>query len=135
VSYREALDRSRAQFAWKCGRLDAAALIKPFPPSAMTLGGLVKHMAAVEERYTMEFLTGEIAGAPWSTADWHADPEWDWHSAAEDSPDELYRLWRDAVERSVAYVDDGRRGGSRSSRAQRTRNCEPCAYRGRLRRG
>jgi hypothetical protein len=34
-----ALDRSRAQFAWKCGGLDAAGLTKPHPPTAMTLGG------------------------------------------------------------------------------------------------
>jgi uncharacterized damage-inducible protein DinB len=101
-----ALDRSRAQFAWKCGGLDAAALNRPFAPSAMTLGSLVKHMAAVEERYTMDFLTGRTAPPPWSTADWEADPQWDWHSAAEDSPDELYRLWRDAVQRSRAGVAD-----------------------------
>ncbi len=33
-----ALDRSRATFAWKCGGLDAAALHRAHPPSAMTLG-------------------------------------------------------------------------------------------------
>jgi hypothetical protein len=33
-----ALDRSRAQFAWKCGGLDAAGLNRPCPPSTMTLG-------------------------------------------------------------------------------------------------
>lgn len=99
-----ALERSRAQFAWKVGGLDAAALTTPHPPSAMTLGSLVKHLAAVEERYTMEFLTGETPGPPWSTADWAADPQWDWHSAADDSAEELYRLWREAVERSRAAV-------------------------------
>jgi Protein of unknown function (DUF664) len=36
-----ALERSRAQFAWKCRGLDAAGLSKRYPPSAMTLGGLV----------------------------------------------------------------------------------------------
>jgi hypothetical protein len=40
-----ALERSRAQFAWKTGGLDAAALRKPHPPSGMTLGGLIKHLA------------------------------------------------------------------------------------------
>jgi Protein of unknown function (DUF664) len=47
-----ALDRSRAQFAWKCGGLDAAGLRKRYPPSAMTLGGLLKHLALVEDRRT-----------------------------------------------------------------------------------
>jgi hypothetical protein len=44
-----ALERSRAQFAWKCGGLDAAGLRKAHPPSAMTLGSLLKHLALVEE--------------------------------------------------------------------------------------
>ena len=99
-----ALERSRAQFAWKCGGLDAAGLRKPHPPSTMTLGGMLKHMALVEDRYTAEFLTaGPIAG-PWRREDFAADPDWDWHSAAGDSPEELYALWRDAVERTRAAV-------------------------------
>ncbi|MFD0591506.1 DUF664 domain-containing protein [Catellatospora coxensis] len=53
-----ALDRSRATFAWKCGGLDAAGLNRTQPPSTLTLAGLLKHMAAVEERYTIDF-TGE----------------------------------------------------------------------------
>ena len=44
-----ALERSRAQFAWKCGGLDAAGLNRPHPPSTMTLGGLLKHLALVED--------------------------------------------------------------------------------------
>jgi Protein of unknown function (DUF664) len=99
-----ALERSRAQFAWKCGGLDAAGLSKPHPPSAMTLGGLVKHLALVEDRYTAEFVLGDWIGTPWRRADFAADPDWDWHSAADDSPEDLYALWRGAVERSRAAV-------------------------------
>ncbi len=29
--------------------------------------------------------------------DWKADPDWDWHSAAEDTPEQLQTLWQDAV--------------------------------------
>ena len=47
-----ALDRSRAQFAWKVGGLDAAALHQPHPPSTMTIGGLIKHLACVEDGVT-----------------------------------------------------------------------------------
>ncbi len=36
--------------------------------------------------------------------DWDADPDWDWHSAAEDTPEELLALWQDAVDRSRARV-------------------------------
>jgi hypothetical protein len=97
-----ALERSRGQFAWKCGGLDAAGLNKPHPPSTMTLGSLVKHMASIEELFTMRDLTGKSPGPPWDAVDWDADPDWAWHSAADDSPEELYALWRNAVERSRA---------------------------------
>jgi len=33
--------------------------------------------------------------------DWDADPDWDWHSAAEDTPEQLLTLWRDTVARSL----------------------------------
>jgi hypothetical protein len=99
-----AVDRSRATFAWKCGGLDAAALSKPHPPSAMTLGGLVKHLARVEDEKTAAWVTGEPIGPPWDAVDWDADPDWEWHAAAADSPEELYALWRGAVERSRAAV-------------------------------
>ena len=93
-----ALDRSRAQFAWKCGGLDAAGLNRPYPPSTMTLGGLLKHMAVIEERYTIDF-TGEAPGPPLDVPD-AADPDWAWRTAAEDEPEELYALWRRAAEHS-----------------------------------
>jgi hypothetical protein len=99
-----AIDRSRAQFAWKCGGLDAAGLSKAHPPTAMTLGGLLKHLALVEDSYTAEHVTGRPIGAPWDAVDFDADPEWEWRTAAADSPEELYALWRGAVERSCAAV-------------------------------
>jgi hypothetical protein len=97
-----ALDRSRAQFAWKCGGLDAAGLNRPHPPTTMTLGGLLKHLALVEELYTIDF-TGEAPGPPLDVAD-HADPDWAWRTAADDSPAELYNLWRRTVEHSRAAL-------------------------------
>lgn len=97
-----ALDRARAQFAWKCGGLDAAGLRKAHPPSTMTLGGLLKHQAAVEDRTIAVDLTGEPIGPPWDAVDFDANSDWEWRTAADDSPEELYALWRAAVERSRA---------------------------------
>jgi hypothetical protein len=97
-----ALDRSRAQLAWKSGGLGASELGRAHSPSAMTLGGILKHLALVEDRYTAVDLTGQPIGPPWDTADFDADPNWEWHSAADDSPEDLYALWRAAVERSRA---------------------------------
>ncbi len=98
------LERQRATFAWKCGGLDAAALATHLAPSAMTLGGLLKHMAHVEDDMIVCWLRDEELGAPWDAVDWDVDEDWDWTSAVDDTPDELYAIWRDAVERSRAAV-------------------------------
>jgi hypothetical protein len=107
---RFALQRSRAQFAWKVGGLDAAGLAARHPPTVMTLGGLVKHVALVEEMTTAR-LTGRLPGAPWDGVDWEADPHWEWRTAAQDSPQELYRLWRCAVARARSALDEVLAGG------------------------
>ena len=113
-----ALDRARAQFAWKVDGLDAAALRREFPPSAMTLGGLIKHLALVEELSVWRDLTGESPGDPWRQEDFDADPEWEWHSAVDDSPAELYALWRSAVAKARRAWDEvlSRGGLEQSSR-------------------
>jgi hypothetical protein len=95
-----ALDRSRATFAWKTGGLDSAALNRTYPPSAMTLGGLIKHLALVEDWYRTRDVSGESMGPPWRQSDFDGDRDWEWHSAAGDSPEELYALWQGAVDRS-----------------------------------
>jgi hypothetical protein len=97
-----ALERSRAQFAWKVGGLDAAGLHQRFPPSTMTLAGLIKHLALVEDSKVAEFVVGEPMGAPWNGVEGMLVWEWGWRSAVDDSPEELYALWWGAVERSRA---------------------------------
>lgn len=97
-----ALERSRATFAWKVGGLDAASLRRPHPPSSMTLGGLIKHLALCEDSKTAEFVSGRPLGAPWNTVGDGSLWDWGWQSAADDTPDELYALWQDAVTRSRA---------------------------------
>ena len=49
-------------------------------------------------------LLGATPGAPWDTVDWRADPDWDWHSAAADTPEQLRALWRETVARSERIV-------------------------------
>jgi uncharacterized damage-inducible protein DinB len=100
------LDFQRATFAWKCAGLDAAGLAATVGVSTMTLGGMLKHLALVENYWFTQFLRDEKSGPPWDGADWDADADWDWHSAAGDSPDELRALWEHAVEESRAHVDE-----------------------------
>ncbi len=102
------LDRTRSVLAWKCGGLDAVALRTTLGPSAVTLGGLIKHMARVEADTFLWKLSGSRPTPPWDTAEW----AWEWDSAAEDTPEELLASWEQAVERSRAIVAEAlTRGG------------------------
>jgi uncharacterized protein DUF664 len=98
------LDRNRRTFAWKCFGLDAAGMNTRLGPSTMTLGGLVKHLSLVEDDMFSNRLFGRDPGAPWNAVDWDADPDWEWRTAADDSPEELQALWEGAVERAHASV-------------------------------
>lgn len=53
-----ALHRNRRTFAWKTGGLNAEAMRRTLGPSTMTLGGLVKHLALVEDHYFTHQLLG-----------------------------------------------------------------------------
>jgi Protein of unknown function (DUF664) len=99
-----ALERQRGYIAWKCGNLDAAGLRATLPPSTMTLGGLLKHLALVEDEYFTRWVGGHELGPPWSGVDFDADPDWEWRTAATDTPEELYALWTAAVDRSRAVA-------------------------------
>ncbi len=106
------LEFQRATLAWKCRGLDAAGLRATTAASTMTLGGILKHMALVEDHWFSQWLDGHEREAPWDVVDWDADADWDWHSAAEDTPDQLNEIWQDAVDRSRARVTDAlTRGG------------------------
>ena len=75
-------------------------------PSSMTLGGLLKHLALVEDEYLSVRLLGRDPVPPWDAVNWDADPDWDWHSAAEDTPEQLLTLWQEAVARSRSAVTE-----------------------------
>ena len=70
----------------------------------MTLGGILKHLAFVEESWFSEDLHGRETAAPWNAVDWDADRDWEWRTAAQDSPEELVALWQSSVETARAEV-------------------------------
>jgi Protein of unknown function (DUF664) len=107
-----ALDRLRTTFRWKADGLDSAGLQTRVGASSLTLGGLLKHLAFVEDYLFTIKLSGTAPGEPWQSVDWDAHPEWPFASAADDSPAALYELWEAAVERSrvrlqAALADGG----------------------------
>jgi uncharacterized damage-inducible protein DinB len=113
------LDFQRATLAWKTAGLDAAGLNTRVAASSITLGGLLKHMALVEDSWFSRQLHGNDWSPPFDTVDWKADPDWEWRSAADDSPEDLRALWRDAVSRSHRLAAEAMQDGGLGRLAER----------------
>lgn len=105
------LERQRATFHWKASGLSASQMHVRVGASTMTLAGLVKHLALVEDNWFQWRLLGTMP-EPWRSVDWEATPDWEWATADADTPEELFDLWAGAVARSrvaigSAYADGG----------------------------
>jgi uncharacterized damage-inducible protein DinB len=94
------LERLRATFAYKVADLDGTTLQFRVASSSLTLGGLLKHLARCEDEIFTRKLFGEPMPEPWQSAPWREDPDWDFNSAHDDSPELLYARWMQAVLRS-----------------------------------
>jgi uncharacterized damage-inducible protein DinB len=92
------LEFQRATLRWKCDGLDAEGFRTTVGVSTMTLGGLLKHVARVEDSWFTEDLAGLPPPPPWD-----ADQDV-WRSAAAQSPEELRALWEASVARSRERV-------------------------------
>ncbi|MDA2890034.1 DUF664 domain-containing protein [Mycolicibacterium sp. BiH015] len=98
-----ALERLRTTFLWKADGLDAAGLHLRIGASALTLGGLLKHLALNEDYLFACKLAGDRLGEPWRSLHDGTD-DWEFTSASADSPEQLYAFWHDAVARSRARL-------------------------------
>ena len=98
------LDYYRGVMIRKAEGLTPEQLTTRLGPSVLTLGGLIKHLAYAEDIWFDHRLVGNERGEPWASVDWAADPDWELHSAAADSPEELFALYDAACARSRAAV-------------------------------
>ena len=99
------LDYHRDTLRLKAAGLNEVQLDIALAPSTMTLGGMLKHLAFVEDYWFSYNLAGHEASPPWDAAPWAEDPDWDWHSAAGATHAELDALLADAIVRSDACLD------------------------------
>jgi uncharacterized damage-inducible protein DinB len=118
------LDFQRATILMKVEGLDRDQMNTTTAASNLTLAGLLKHLAVVEDGWFRRVLLGEEP-APWYRhVDGDADPDWDFRTAADDDPADLIALYEQVCDRSreavasVATLDDltvevPRRGGIR----------------------
>ncbi|NYD57836.1 hypothetical protein BKA08_002074 [Nocardioides marinisabuli] len=85
--------------------LTAEQLDRALAPSPMTLGGLLSHLAFVEDYWCSHVLHGAEPAEPWRSLDWAADPDRDWHRAAGQTPEQLLAAHDAAVVAADAAID------------------------------
>jgi hypothetical protein len=62
------------------------------------------HLAFMEDINFSRDLAGLDLPPAWNVVDWSSEQGWEWRSAAQDTPEQLYALWGDAVARSRSAV-------------------------------
>jgi hypothetical protein len=110
----------RDTLRWKCSGLTQDQLSQRLPPSSMSLGGLMKHLALVESQWFDHWLRGVDFAAPFDDLDWESGDDWEFDSAREDSPAELRELFDEAVSCSDAVIDDALARGGLDVQSERT---------------
>ncbi|QCB94721.1 DinB family protein [Cellulomonas shaoxiangyii] len=113
------LDHQRATFAWKSADLTAVQMSRRLPPSSMTLAGLMKHLAYVEDDWFGRWLNDEPRREPWASVDWAATPDWEWDSARTDEPEVLRALWEQSVARARTAAAEAFHAGGLSGTTRR----------------
>lgn len=100
------LDFHRETFRIKAGGLDAWSLATTLGPSTMTLGGMIKHLAFVEDFWLGHTFRGQPPMEPFASAPWEVDRDWDWTSAASEPPEDLWALFDRSLEASDRIITE-----------------------------
>ena len=99
------LEYHRDTLRIKTEGMAAERLNRSLGPSTITLGGLLKHMAYVEDWWFNQVFAGNPEPEPWVSVDWKADADWDWHSAADDIPEQQRAILEEAIATSDRILD------------------------------
>jgi uncharacterized damage-inducible protein DinB len=94
------LDYQRETILLKTEGLTRDQLARKLPTSALTLAGILYHLALVEESWMEVRFLGLPERADWAGVDWDNDPDWEFRTATAKEPEELRRRYRDAGNRS-----------------------------------
>lgn len=121
----EFLDYARATLAWKTSGLGEDDLLRAHAPSTMTLAGLLKHLAWVEDFWFVYVLAGEDPSEPWIGIDWAADSDGDWNLDVPGSAEGLRELWERSCARSRAETAKALSDGGMERLAARAVHGDP----------
>jgi uncharacterized damage-inducible protein DinB len=98
------LDYQRDTMLLKTEGLTREQLAQPHPPSSMTLGGLLNHLALVEDSWLRVRFSGLPDDELWAGIDWDADHDHEFRTAVDLQPAELRRRYEQACARSREVV-------------------------------
>ena len=98
------LDYQRATLLAKTADLTREQLAHRLAPSSLTLGGLLHHLALVEETWAVERFAGRPLPGPWAGVDWDVTPDWEFDTAPGLEPEVLRERYREAARRTDAVV-------------------------------
>jgi len=110
------LDFHRETLAMKCDGLSAERLAeRAVPPSWLSLGGLLRHMAEIERTYFRRTFAGEdVPAIAFEEDPFREDPDADYSSVAGDDPladwREEVRRAREVIDRTTSLTDEGNSG-------------------------
>ncbi|TIC81803.1 DinB family protein [Nocardioides sp. GY 10127] len=110
TTLRAFLDHYRHTLRRQADGLDAARLDTRLAPSMLTLGGLLAHLAFVEDWWCSQVLLGRPAAEPWAGLDWDADADAEISFAVGRGGAELDGLLVAAIATSDACVDEALAG-------------------------
>lgn len=106
ATYREYLGNYRLTIQLKCEGLDAGQLARrSVPPSGLSLLGLVRHLAQVENHWFQRVLQGRTSAARLYKRE--DDPDWDF-SGADPVPevvDDAFTTWKAEIARADEWLD------------------------------
>jgi uncharacterized damage-inducible protein DinB len=95
----------RLTLQMKCSGLTAEQLaMRSVPPSTMSLLGLVRHLAQVEQSWFRRVMAGEDVPFLYRTAD-DRDRDWNGAVADDDVVAEAWERWHEEVANAEAFVD------------------------------
>lgn len=94
------LAHQRATLGWKCSGLSQDQLRQRLHPTAITLAGLLMHLARVEDIWFAECVGEQPTPDHWRGMEWAAE----WTLALQESSDDLWALWLKRIAASKDVV-------------------------------
>jgi uncharacterized damage-inducible protein DinB len=107
ATLRAFLDYHRDTLRWKCSGLTQEQLAVQLPPSDLTLGGIMKHVALVESYWFEVTYAGGVYLPPYDPVPWAEDDyDYEFRTAKDDTPQQLFDLFDEAVRRADAVIEE-----------------------------